>query len=99
MSRQLGSGRRVTRGLPARRLRYTAAVTNRTKLPIPDYDHLPEGALTHRIRSLPVDGLRRLLDYEQEHGNRLYVVQLLEHRMHALESGQSMPSPSRCRAA
>ena len=93
MSRQLGSGRRVTRGLPARRLRYTAAVTNRTELPIPDYDHLPAGALAHRIRSLPVGGLRRLLDYEQEHGNRLSVVQLLEHRMHALESGQSMPSP------
>ena len=74
-------------GLLRRRLRYTAAVTNRTELPIPDYDHLPEGALAHRIRSLPAEGLRRLLDYEQAHGNRLPVVQLLEQRMHTLQSG------------
>lgn len=32
-------------------------------------------------------------EYEQEHGNRLSVVQLLKQRMHALESGQAMPSP------
>jgi hypothetical protein len=80
-------------GLLRRRLRYTAAVTNRAELPIPDYDHLPEGALAHRIRSLPAESLRRLLDYEQAHGNRLPVVQLLEQRMHALQSGQAMPSP------
>jgi hypothetical protein len=35
------------------------------------YDHVPEGSLAHRIRSLPVEGLRQLLDYEQEHSNRL----------------------------
>jgi hypothetical protein len=63
------------------------------RTPIPDYDHLPEGALAHRIRSLPAESLRRLLDYEQAHGNRLPVVQLLEQRMHALQSGQAMPSP------
>ena len=73
-------------------------MTNRTDLPIPDYDHLPRGALAHRIRSLSADGLRRLLDYEQEHGNRLPVVQLLEQRLHALESGQAMPSPGDPRA-
>lgn len=81
-----------------RRPRYTAVVTNRTELPIPDYDHLPEGALAHRIRSLPVDGLRRLLDYEQTHGNRLSVVQLLEQRLHAVESGKATPSPGDPRA-
>ncbi|HEY3692782.1 MAG TPA: hypothetical protein VGL46_21265 [Pseudonocardiaceae bacterium] len=32
---------------------------------------MPEGSLAHRIGSLPVEGLRQLLDYEQEHSNRL----------------------------
>lgn len=73
-------------------------MTNRTGLPIPDYDHLPQGGLAHRIRSLPADELRRLLDYEQEHGNRLPVVQLLEQRLHALESGEAAPSPGDPRA-
>lgn len=73
-------------------------MTNRTGLPIPDYDHLPQGGLAHRIRSLSVYDLRRLLDYEQEHGNRLPVVQLLEQRLHALESGEATPSPGDPRA-
>lgn len=68
-------------------------MTDRTELPLPDYDHLPEGSLAHRIRSLPAPGLRRLLDHEQEHGNRVAVVQLLTRRLHALESGQATPSP------
>jgi hypothetical protein len=67
--------------------------TDRTKLAKPDYDHLPESSLAHRIRSLPAEELRRLLDYEQEHGNRLPVVHLLQQRMHALESGEATPSP------
>jgi hypothetical protein len=67
-------------------------VTDRTELPLPDYDHLPEGSLAHRIRSLPTPDLRRLLDYEQEHGNRVAVVQLLTRRLHALESDQARPS-------
>jgi hypothetical protein len=66
---------------------------DRTELPIPDYDHLPAGSLAHRIRSLPAPDLRRLLDHEQQHGNRLAVVQLLTWRLHDLESGQAMPSP------
>jgi hypothetical protein len=68
-------------------------VRDRTELPIPDYDHLPQGSLAHRIRSLPAPELRRLLDHEQEHGNRLAVVQLLTRRLHAVESGQATPSP------
>ena len=40
-------------------------MTDRTALPIPDYDQLPEGSLAHRIRSLPAPDLQRLLDYEQ----------------------------------
>jgi hypothetical protein len=73
-------------------------VTDRTELPIPDYDHLPEGSLAHRIRSLPADELRRLLDYEQRHGNRLSVVHLLNQRIRVLESDQVTPSPGDPRA-
>lgn len=67
-------------------------MTERTEFPIPGYDHLPEGSLAHRIRSLPVEGLRSLLDYEQEHGNRFPVVHLLQQRIQALESGEATPS-------
>lgn len=87
-----------TRGLLWRRPRYPDAVTDRTELVIPDYDHLPESSLAHRIRSLPADDLQRLLDYEQGHGNRLPVVQLLSQRIQALESGKATPSPADPRA-
>ena len=72
--------------------RYTASVTDRAQLPIPDYDHLPEASLAHRVRSLPADDLGLLLDYEREHGNRLRVVQLLEQRMRDVASGDATPS-------
>jgi hypothetical protein len=68
-------------------------VMDRTELPIPDYDHLPQGSLAHRVRSLPAADLRLLLDHEQQHSNRLAVVQLLTRRLQDLESGQSVPSP------
>jgi hypothetical protein len=74
-------------------------VTDRAELPIPDYDQLPEGSLAHRIRSLPIPDLQRLLGYEQEHGNRLGVMQLLTRRLHALESGDATPSPGDPQAA
>jgi hypothetical protein len=74
-------------------------VTDRTALPIPDYDHLPEGSLAHRIHSLPAPALHRLLDHEQEHGNRAAVVQLLTRRLDALEAGHAAPSPGDPQAA
>lgn len=64
----------------------------RSELPIPDYDHLPEGSLMHRVRALDADDLRRLLDHEREHGNRAPVVTVLEHRLAALRSGDASPS-------
>jgi hypothetical protein len=57
------------------------------QLPIPDFDHLPAGSLAHRIRSLPADELRDLLDYERGHADRLPVVELLTSRLAALENG------------
>ena len=67
-------------------------MTDHAELPIPDYDHLPVGSLTHRIRSLDAGGLATLLDYERAHGDRLPVVQLLSRRLDALESGEAEPS-------
>jgi hypothetical protein len=64
----------------------------RSELPIPDYDHLPEGSLVHRVRALDEGDLRRLLDHEREHGNRTPVVTMLEQRLDALRSGAAVPS-------
>ncbi|MCW2609145.1 MAG: hypothetical protein JWM15_391, partial [Cryptosporangiaceae bacterium] len=43
----------------------------REELSLPDYDHLPIGSLEHRVRTLDVDGLERLLAYEEAHAHRL----------------------------
>ena len=37
-------------------------MTERDDLPLPDYDHLPVGSLTSRIRTLDADDLQTLLD-------------------------------------
>ena len=59
----------------------------RDELPIPDYDHLPLGSLTHRIRSLDAGGLAQLIGYENQHGSRAPVLQVLQARMQALQQG------------
>src|SRR5687768_16155536 len=66
---------------------------NREELPLPDYDHIPLGTLGSRISSLDEQGLQALLGYEQGHGNRLPVVQVLEARIDALKNG-AQPSGS-----
>lgn len=60
---------------------------DRDELPLRDYDHLTLGELPTRIGSLGTDALRQLLAYEREHGDRLPVVQVLERRLAAVESG------------
>jgi hypothetical protein len=67
---------------------------DRDDLPLPDYDHLPLGSLTHRVRSLDADDLTALLAYEREHGNRLPVVQMLENRLDAVEAGARLSDGS-----
>ena len=57
------------------------------ELPLPDYDHLPLGSVTQRIRSLDAPALQQLLDYESAHGNRLPVVQVLQTRLRELSEG------------
>lgn len=59
----------------------------RDALPVPDYDHLPVGSLGHRIRSLEADELEVLRRYEEAHGNRLPVIQVLDQRLRELADG------------
>jgi hypothetical protein len=56
-------------------------------LPMPDYDHLPVGSLTSRIRALDADDLTTLLDYERGHANRIQVVSAMQSRLAGLKSG------------
>ena len=58
-----------------------------SELPLPDYDHLPQGALMHRIRALTEDELRRLRSYETEHAGRPAVLELFDARLAQLEQG------------
>ncbi|PZA22526.1 hypothetical protein [Modestobacter versicolor] len=62
-------------------------MSERTDLPVPDYDHLPVGSLTSRIRTLDADDLQTLLSYEKAHANRIQVVQAMTHRLDELKSG------------
>jgi hypothetical protein len=57
------------------------------ELPLPDYDHIPQGTLPTRITGLTQEQVDQLLAYEREHGNRLPVVQVLEQRLEALRNG------------
>ena len=56
-------------------------------LPLENYDHLPLGDLTSRVRTLDADGVAVLIGYEREHGNRTPVLTLLEARLAALQEG------------
>jgi hypothetical protein len=56
-------------------------------LPLPDFEHLPAGALEHRIRSLGAEDIDHLLRYEQQHADRTRVVEILKSRKQQLEAG------------
>ncbi|MGY1841687.1 MULTISPECIES: hypothetical protein [unclassified Modestobacter] len=62
-------------------------MTEHETLPLPDYDHLPVGSLTSRIRTLDAQQLETLLDYERSHADRVQVVQAMTHRLDELKSG------------
>ncbi|WP_369137529.1 hypothetical protein [Modestobacter versicolor] len=62
-------------------------MSDRDDLPLPDYDHLPVGSLTSRIRTLDADDLETLLGYEQAHANRVQVVSAMTHRLDDLKAG------------
>jgi hypothetical protein len=63
-----------------------------SQLPLPDYDDLSTAAIESRARTLDSDGVRALLDYEKEHAHRIQVIQVLQHRLEALTSGDAQPS-------
>ena len=62
-------------------------MTGHDDLPLPDYDHLPVPSLAQRVRTLDTAGVQTLLDYENEHGHRLPVTQVLEARLAELARG------------
>lgn len=64
-------------------------MTTKDELPIPDYDHMPVGSLATRIRSLEPEEVDALLAYEQAHGDRVPVVQVLRRRLEQLAAGSA----------
>jgi hypothetical protein len=62
------------------------------QLPIPDYDNLPIGSLSHRIRALNAEGVAAILRYERAHADRVQLVEVLARRLDALRSGEAEPS-------
>ena len=65
-------------------------MTQSSTLPLPDFDHLTVGDLTHRIRSLDADALETLLTHERAHAARLPVVQALTARLEEVRNGQPL---------
>ena len=62
-------------------------MTGHDELPLPDYDHLPVASLAQRIRTLDAAGVQALLDYENAHGHRLPVTEVLSARLAQLAEG------------
>ncbi|MBW0092056.1 hypothetical protein I4I73_24250 [Pseudonocardia sp. KRD-184] len=62
-------------------------MSERTDLPLPDYDHLTTGDLAGRVRTLPAAPLRELIAHEEAHGNRLPVLEVLRARLADVEDG------------
>jgi hypothetical protein len=74
-----------------------AAVDTKTPthqdLPLPDYDHMTLGSLRGRLRSLTVEELVAIRDYEKAHADRLPVVTLVDNRIAKLTLESAEPSP------
>jgi len=68
-------------------------VTDHDALPLPDYDHMTLGSLRGRLRSLTVEELVQVRDYEKAHASRLPVVTMLDNRIAKLAS-DATASPS-----
>jgi hypothetical protein len=67
-------------------------VTDAADLPLPDYDHMTLGALRGRLRSLDMQQLVQLRDYEKSKAHRLPVVTMLDNRIAKLANGESTPT-------
>ena len=64
-------------------------VTDHDDLPLPDYDHMTLGSLRGRLRSLTVEQLVQVRDYEKAHADRLPVVTMLDNRIAKLATDSS----------
>ena len=67
-------------------------ITDHSELPLPDYDHMTLGALRGRLRSLDMQQLVRLRDYEKSKADRLPVVTMFDNRIAKLANGVSTPT-------
>ncbi|MDX6266146.1 MAG: hypothetical protein QOD70_886 [Frankiales bacterium] len=63
------------------------------ELPLPDYDHMTLGSLRGRLRSLTLDELVAVREYEKAHADRLPVVTLVDNRIAKLSLEGGEPSP------
>jgi hypothetical protein len=70
-----------------------AELTAPDELPLADYDHMTLGSLRGRLRSLSVEQLVQVRDYEKGHANRLPVVTLLDHRIAKLATEAAAAAP------
>lgn len=57
------------------------APTSSDDLPIPDFDNVSIGSLRARLRSLTVEDLVKLREWEKAHAHRLPVITLLDNRI------------------
>jgi hypothetical protein len=62
------------------------------ELPLPDYDGMTLGALRGRLRSLDMQQLVVLRDYEKSKAHRLPVITMLDNRIAKLANGESAPT-------
>lgn len=70
------------------------AITAHSDLPLADYDHMTLGSLRGRLRSLDMQQLVQLRNYEKSKADRLPVITLLDNRIAKLSNGESVPSGS-----
>jgi len=69
-------------------------VLDHDELPLADYDHMTLGSLRGRLRSLDVEQLVQVRDYEKAHADRLPVVTMLDNRIAKLAAAPATEQPS-----
>jgi hypothetical protein len=67
-------------------------ITDHSELPLADYDHMTLGSLRGRLRSLDMQQLVQLRDYEKSKADRLPVITMLDNRIAKLANGESTPT-------
>ena len=66
---------------------------SRDDLPIPDFDNITLGSLRARLRSLSVEDLATLREWERAHAHRLPVLTLLDNRIAKIAATDSAAYP------